>query len=56
MLNVRNARRPIMNLTKAYKEWEQDPDSMHPERKRSLPKRWKIKLQAYKNRKDKEQS
>jgi hypothetical protein len=45
-----------MNLTKAYKEWEQDPDSMHPERKRSLPKRWKIKLQAYKNRKDKEQS
>jgi hypothetical protein len=40
-----------MDLTKAYKKWEQDPDSLNPERKRSLPKRWKIKLQAYKNRK-----
>jgi hypothetical protein len=40
-----------MDLKKAYKEWEQDPDSLNPERKRSLPKRWKSMLDRYNRRK-----
>jgi hypothetical protein len=40
-----------MDLRKAYKEWEKDPDNLNPERKRSLPKRWRSMIQSAKARK-----
>jgi|TARA_R100001163_G_C5007216_1_gene154341 hypothetical protein len=41
----------VMDLKDAYKAWQEEDQEFKDGGKRSMPKRWKLKLAAYKNKK-----
>lgn len=45
-----------MDLKNAYKNWQEEDTEFKNTGKRVMPKRWKVKLDAYKNRKSKKQA